>query len=94
MELFLINANSVHFMSTRDDWRTPPELFKQLDDEFHFTVDLCADDDNHLVDKYYTIENDGLKADLTDEVVFCNPPYGRKIGGFVKKCAEGGKMLA
>lgn len=81
-------------MSTRDDWRTPPELFKQLDDEFHFTVDLCVDDDNHLVDKYYTVENDGLKADLTGEVVFCNPSYGRKIGDFVKKCAEGGKMLA
>lgn len=81
---------NVHFMSTRDDWATPSELFKKLDDEFHFTVDLCADDENHLVERYYTAENDGLKADISGEVVYCNPPYGRKVGDFVKKCAMGG----
>ena len=66
------------FSSKKDDWRTPQDFFEVLDKEFHFTVDLCADDFNHKCDKYYTKENDGMKADLTNEVVFCNPPYGRK----------------
>lgn len=76
------------FSSKKDDWRTPIDLFNQLNDEFHFTVDLCSSDDNHLCDKYYTKENSGLNADLTGEVVFCNPPYGRKNTlEWVKKCA-------
>lgn len=76
------------FSSKKDDWRTPQDFFEVLDKEFHFTVDLCADDFNHKCDKYYTKENDGMKADLTNEVVFCNPPYGRKeTEKWVKKCA-------
>ena len=78
----------IMFSSKRDDWRTPTDLFKELDSEFHFTVDLCADDNNHLCEKYYTKENSGLDADLTGEVVFCNPPYGRSSTyAWVKKCA-------
>lgn len=79
----------IMFSSKRDDWRTPADLFKELDSEFHFTVDLCADDNNHLCEKYYTKENSGLDADLTGEVVFCNPPYGRSsTSAWVKKCAR------
>lgn len=77
------------FSSKKDDWGTPQELFDELDAEFHFTVDLCADDKNHKCERYYTKENDGMKADLTGEVVFCNPPYGRKsTSEWIKKCAE------
>lgn len=78
----------VMFSSQKDDWETPKELFEKLDAEFHFTVDLCADDNNHLCEKYYTKEKDGMNADLTNEVVYCNPPYGRKsTSDWVKKCA-------
>ena len=76
------------FTSNKDDYETPPELFNELNQEFNFTVDLCASDANHKVAKYYTKENDGIKADLTGEVVFCNPPYGRETAKWVKKCAE------
>ena len=77
------------FSSKKDDWRTPQDFFDNLDAEFHFTVDLCADDFNHKCKKYYTKENDGMNADLTGEVVFCNPPYGRKeTEKWVKKCAS------
>ena len=76
------------FSSARDDWKTPRWLFDKLNTEFQFTVDLCADDNNHLCEKYYTRKNDGLRADLTGERVFCNPPYGREVSKWVKKCAE------
>ena len=77
------------FTSKKDDYETPQELFDELNREFGFTVDLCASDTNHKVAKYYTKENDGMKADLTGEVVFCNPPYGaQKTAQWVKKCAE------
>ena len=53
------------------------------------SVDLCADDYNHKCEKYYTKQNDGMKADLTGEIVFCNPPYGRsETKKWVKKCSE------
>ena len=80
--------NDLMLSSKRDNWRTPKDLFDKLDAEFHFTVDLCADDDNHLCKKYYSKENNGFDADLTGERVYCNPPYGRKsTGEWIKKCA-------
>jgi len=77
----------VMFSHKKDDWQTPQDFFDKLNEEFHFTVDLCADDNNHKCEKYYTKENDGMKADLTGEIVFCNPPYGRaETKKWVKKC--------
>ena len=79
----------VIFSHKKDDWTTPQDFFDKLNEEFHFTVDLCADDYNHKCEKYYTKQNDGMKADLTGEIVFCNPPYGRsETKKWVKKCSE------
>lgn len=60
----------------RNDWRTPPELFRLLDMEFRFTLDAAADDTNHLCERYITEAEDALRADVADHVVWCNPPYG------------------
>ena len=60
----------------RNDWRTPPELFRLLDMEFRFTLDAAADDENHLCEQYLTEAEDALSADVADHVVWCNPPYG------------------
>lgn len=54
---------------------------------------LAETEENKKCDKYYTKEVDGLSQDWSGEVVFCNPPYGRKVGAWVKKCAES-KCLA
>ena len=51
------------FSSTTDLWATPQAFFDELDREFHFTLDPCANDENHKCDKYYTIEQDGLRQD-------------------------------
>ena len=74
--------------SNKDDWETPQKLFDELDAKYHFTLDPCATPTNAKCKRYYTIADDGLSKSWKDEVVFCNPPYGRNIGEWVKKCAE------
>ena len=74
------------FSSKTDQWSTPQDFFDQLDNEFHFTLDPCADETNHKCEKYFTKEQDGLKQSWIGETVFCNPPYGRKVGKWVEKC--------
>lgn len=76
------------FTSTTDLWNTPQAFFDELNAEFHFTLDPCANDDNHKCDKYYTEQQDGLLQDWGGQIVFCNPPYGRAIGAWVRKCYE------
>lgn len=79
---------SAMFSSKTCDWATPQDFFDKLNAEFRFTLDPCADDSNHKCDKYFTKEQDGLLQDWGGEVVFCNPPYGREIPLWVKKCFE------
>lgn len=76
------------FSSKSDQWATPQYFFDSLDNEFHFTLDPCADEHNHKCDKYYTESENGLLQDWAGETVFCNPPYGDAIKHWVKKCSE------
>src|SRR3989344_5260911 len=66
----LISSNSV-------EWTTPPSLFRDLDDEFYFTLDPSATKENALCQQFFTVEDDGLKQKWHGRV-YCNPPYGRK----------------
>lgn len=81
--------NEVLFSSNKEDWETPIDFFNILDEEFHFSLDPCADHNNHKCDKYYTKEQDGLSQDWGGNSVFCNPPYGREsTARWIKKCSE------
>ena len=71
-----------------DEWATPQWLFDQLNAEFHFTLDPCSTDENAKCKKHYTKEQDGLKQDWSGETVFCNPPYGREMVSWIRKCYE------
>lgn len=75
----------VHYSSKTNEWATPQNLFDELDDEFNFTLDPCATDENTKCSNYFTIEDDGLSKDWSNDVVFMNPPYGREIKRWVKK---------
>lgn len=77
--------NEVMFSSKTDEWSTPQDLFDKLNEEFHFDLDVCANESNHKCALYYNREQDGLKMTWKDHVVWCNPPYGREIGKWVKK---------
>lgn len=74
--------------SKTDDWATPQAFFDKLNEEFHFTLDPCADENNHKCSLYFTKEQDGLTKDWGGNVVFCNPPYGKEIGNWVRYAYE------
>ncbi|PTK81958.1 phage N-6-adenine-methyltransferase [Staphylococcus haemolyticus] len=78
----------VHYSSKSNEWATPQNLFDELNEEFNFTLDPCATDENAKCSKYFTIEDDGLSKDWSNEVVFMNPPYGREIKKWIKKAYE------
>lgn len=78
------------FSSKRLDWETPHRFFKELDDEFHFTLDPCCWPETAKCAKYYTPKENGLMQDWQGETVFCNPPYGKQITEWVIKCAKEG----
>lgn len=78
----------VMFSSKAMDWATPQSFFDALDQEFHFTLDPCANDENHKCDLYFTEAEDGLSKDWSGHTVFCNPPYGKAIKYWVRKCSE------
>lgn len=80
--------NTGLFSSKTNEWATPQDFFDDLNAEFFFTLDPCATDENAKCRKHYTKEQDGLQQDWQGEVVFCNPPYGREIGKWVKKCHD------
>lgn len=72
------------FSSKTDQWETPQDFFDQLNKEFHFTLDVCALPENAKCVDYYTPEQDGLSMPWTG-VCWCNPPYGRQIGQWVRR---------
>lgn len=79
--------NIVLFKSDNEVWATPQDLFDELNKEFGFNMDPCALPENAKCEKYFTPQIDGLKQSWGGYKVFCNPPYGRKIYDWVKKCS-------
>lgn len=74
----------VLYSSRTDMWETPQWLFDELDREFHFTLDVCAVQENAKCRDFYTPEQNGLLMPWSG-VCWCNPPYGREIGKWVEK---------
>lgn len=74
------------------DWETPQDFFDEIDNEFHFTLDACANGTNHKCDKYFSESDDGLKQNWEGQTVWCNPPYGREISKWVQKCSQESKQ--
>lgn len=79
---------SIMFSSQTDEWATPQEFFDKLNKEFHFTLDPCALPSNAKCKRYFTPEDNGLLQNWGGQIVFCNPPYGRAIYDWVRKCSE------
>jgi site-specific DNA-methyltransferase (adenine-specific) len=79
--------NESLFMSNKDDWETPKDLYAVLNTEFNFSLDPCCSKETAKCSSYYTIEDDGLSKDWKG-TVFMNPPYGRVIMNWIKKAKE------
>ena len=65
--------------------RTPESIWESLSQEFNFTVDACASDKNHLVEKYWTKESNALEQNWDGEIVYCHPMYDQIIPKFIQK---------
>jgi len=74
----------VLFSSKSDEWYTPPDFYKKLNDEFEFTLDPCSTDDNTKCKKHFTMKENGLLQSWGKEIVFCNPPYSN-VSEWVEK---------
>lgn len=77
---------NIHFSSQTNEWSTPQDFFDVLDREFKFNLDPCAQKENAKCKLYYS--SGGLEKSWDNFRVFCNPPYGRAIGKWVKKASE------
>ena len=82
---------SIHeslFSSRSEEWPTPQEFYTALDQEFHFSLDPCATKQNAKCRSFFTKDDDGLARDWGSHRVFCNPPYGRTMQQWARKCFE------
>ena len=87
----------VHFSSEKMDWETPQDFFDELDKEFDFDVDVCANSTNRKCETWYGETPlgfiDGLNSNwynkrYSSNVFWMNPPYGREIVKWMKKAYE------
>lgn len=80
--------NKALFSSKSTEWETPQWLFDELNKEFSFDIDVCATAANTKCERFFSIDNDGLKQEWQD-TCWMNPPYGRgTIDHWVKKAYE------
>lgn len=89
--------NQALLSSKNMNWCTPQDFFDKLDLEFGFVLDAAATDKTAKCQRYYTPETDGLAQSWQcDGAVFCNPPYGRQLGKWVRKAwqeAQTGQVI-
>jgi phage N-6-adenine-methyltransferase len=82
-----MNNMDAMMSSTTDMWETPKWLFDQLNNIYRFTLDVCAVPENAKCERFFTPGQDGLAQEWTG-TCWMNPPYGRKIGKWIKKAYE------
>jgi phage N-6-adenine-methyltransferase len=74
-----------YHLSMRYDWETPWPVFDAYNDEFAFTLDVCASEATRKCAIYFSEADDGLVQDWGSEICWMNPPYGRAIGTWMEK---------
>ena len=83
------------FSSRTNEWATPKALFRSLNKEFHFDLDVAATAKNATCKKYFTRQINGLKQDWCKnsktKSIFCNPPYGKGVENWLEKAIDESK---
>ena len=82
------------YSSSTDEWPTPRSFFDELNAEFSFTLDPCASAENAKCGTFFTKVQDGLKQDWKNHRVFCNPPYGKTMRDWARKCYDASRCGA
>ena len=79
----------IHYSSKSNEWETPKYIFDFYNKIYNFNLDAAATKDNALCKNYFTKEDNSLNLDWSKfKFIWCNPPYGREIGKFIKKGYE------
>ena len=81
----MANFDKNRFNAKTTEWETPYDFFAPLNQEFKFTLDVCATKENKKVEKYFTIKDNGLVQSWENEVCWMNPPYGRTMVKWLEK---------
>jgi phage N-6-adenine-methyltransferase len=82
------------YSSRSEEWPTPSSFFEKLDEEFNFTLDPCATARNAKCARYFTKRENGLMHSWGSHRVFCNPPYGKTMREWARKCHEASQLGA
>ncbi len=75
------------FLGNRAEEYATPQTFVDYVEahfKFKFTLDAAADESNSKAPSWIDIETDSLIQKWSGHV-WLNPPYGRKLGGFIRK---------
>lgn len=83
-DLQLARPQNVHFSSAESKWETPQHVFDELNEEFSFTLDACAEPETAKCRAFFTQKDDALLQEWRG-VVWCNPPYGRELPRWIRK---------
>jgi phage N-6-adenine-methyltransferase len=87
----IVSGFTNKFVSTKQEWETPPEIFDPLHKEFGFSLDAAADTTNTKCKKFFTEQDDGMMKSWGRHTVWLNPPYGNpkyKMKDWVKRAYE------
>ena len=81
------------FSSKKQDWATPQYIFDYCDRFYRYGLDAAATAENSKCKRYITPEQDSLGTDWSAEYpevgsVWLNPPYGRGVKHWMKKCHD------
>lgn len=86
------------FSTGKDDWETPDDLFRSLNEKYHFVLDAAANEVNHKCAEWLgpggTAE-DAISTDvnwqhwLRKGHIWLNPPYSRGLqSAFVQRASH------
>ena len=75
------------FSSKTEMWATPQDFFDKMNEQYNFSLDVCAIQENAKCVNFFSPETDGLKQEWKG-TCWMNPPYGREIGKWVAKAYE------
>lgn len=78
------------FKSNKTEYSTPLKLFKVINDEFHFTLDVCAGEENTKCKNYFSYEDNALIQDWIG-VCWMNPPFNKELKKWIIKARNESK---
>ena len=77
----------VMFSSASVNWSTPQWFFDQYNQQYNFTLDVCALPENAKCLEYFTPDDNGLNQ-TWEGTVWMNPPYGKTIKSWIEKAFQ------